>query len=70
MRKDDKAPEYLTVEIKGAGESWGVIHATQKEYKTGTAGYFLVGKVSNPENPLARYQININVMLIGSKPKK
>ena len=70
MKRDDKAPEYLTVEIKSGGELWGVVHALPKEYKTGTAGYFLVGKVSNLENPLARYQVNINVMLIGSKPKK
>jgi len=70
MKMDNKAPEYLTVEIKSGGESWGVVHAIPKEYKTGTTGYFLVSKVSNPENPLARYQVNINVMLIGSKTKK
>jgi hypothetical protein len=70
MKKDEKAPEYLTIEIKAAGESWDVIYAVPRDFNTGSVGYFGVGKIVNPENPLARYQFNMNITLIGSKPKK
>jgi hypothetical protein len=70
MKKDDKAPEYLTIEIKGGGEVWGTVHALPRDFNTGSVGYFGVGKISNPGNPLARYQFNMNITLIGSKPRK
>lgn len=70
MKKDDKAPEYLTIEVKAFGESWGVIHAVPRNFNTGSVGYFGVGKIVNSKNPLARYQFNMNITLIGSKPKK
>jgi len=69
MKKDDKAPDYLTIEIKSLGESWGVVHAMPRDFNTGSVGFFGVGKISNPANPLARYQFNMNITLIGSKPK-
>jgi len=71
LKKDDKAPEYLTVEIKDPdGKPWGIIHAMPRDFNTGSVGYYGVGKISNPENPMARYQFNMNVTLIGSKPRK
>ena len=70
MKKDGKAPDYLTVEIKALGESWGIIHAMPGNFTTGSVGYFGVGKLSNPENPMARYQLNMNITLIGSRPRK
>jgi len=71
MKRDDKAPEYLTIEVKAAsGESWGTIHGIPRDFNTGSVGYFGVAKLSNPENPIARYQFNLNVTLIGSKTKK
>jgi hypothetical protein len=69
-KKDEKAPEYLTLEISHNGKPWGTIHAIAKEYSTGSAGFYGVGKIINPENPKARYQVNTNLILIGSKPKK
>ena len=42
---DEKAPDYLTVEV---------MHE---------------GKLINTDNPRARYQVNVNVILIGSKHK-
>ena len=71
MKKDDKAPEFLTVEIKDTeGKSWGVVHAMPRNFNTGSVEYFGNGKISNLENPMARYQFNVNIMLIGSKPRK
>jgi len=70
MLKDEKAPDFLTVEIKDMGKSWGMIHAMPREFTTGSVGYFGVGKIFNAENPKARYQLNINVTLIGSKKRQ
>jgi len=70
MKRDGKAADYLTLDVKAFGESWGVIHAVPRNFNTGSVGYFGVGKIINPENPLARYQVNVNITLIGSKPDK
>ena len=68
---DGKAPEFLTVEIKDPeGRAWGIIHAMPRDFNTGSVGNFGVGKIFNMENPKARYQFNMNITLIGSKPKK
>jgi hypothetical protein len=70
MKRDEKAPDYLTVEIKSMGKSYGVIHAMPRAFSTGSVGYYGVGKIFNEENPKARYQVNINITLIGSKKKE
>lgn len=71
MKRDDKAPEYLTLEIKDPdGEPWGTVHAIPRDFNTGSVGFFGVGKIVNPGNPPARYQFNLNMALIGSKPRK
>jgi hypothetical protein len=68
--KDEKSPDYLTLEIKDPeGRSWGVLHAMPRDFTTGSVGYFGVGKIFNTENPKARYQLNLNITLIGSKKK-
>ena len=70
MKRDDKAPEYLTMEIKDPeGKPWGIIHALPRDFNTGSVGYFGMGKIFNPESPVARYQINTNIALIGSKSR-
>ena len=68
-KQDEKMPEYLTVEISHNGELWGSFEVLKKEFKTGSMGFFGVGKMANPEKPAARYQGNMNLVLIGSKPK-
>ena len=71
MKRDEKAPEYLTIEIKGPdGEPWGTVHALPREFNTGSVGFFGMGNIFNPDNPVSRYQFNMNIALIGSKPKK
>ena len=71
MKRDEKAPDFLTIEIKGTdGEPWGTVYAVPRDFNTGSVGFFGVGKIVNPVNPLARYQFNMNIALIGSKPRK
>ena len=68
--KDEKAPEYLTLEIKDPeGRTWGIIHAMAKTFNTGSVGFYAAGKVVNGDNPTARYQLGANITLIGSKQK-
>ena len=65
---DEKMPEYLMVEISYNGESWAKFPILKKEFKTGSIGFYGFNRISNAENPIARYQANINLVLIGSKP--
>jgi hypothetical protein len=70
MKHDEKAPDYLTIEIKHMDESWEVLHAMPRNFTTGSTGFFGVGKIFNPKNPKARYQLNLNIALIGSKKEE
>jgi len=67
---DEKAPEFLTLEIMHNGKQWGTIHAMPKNFSTGSFGFYGNGKIINPDNPKARYQLHTNIILIGSKPEK
>ncbi len=65
--RDADAPPALTIEVKTAsGESWGTMTAGAKEFKTGSVGFYANGKVTNPKTG-ARYQVGMNIILIGSK---
>ena len=65
--KDTAAPATLTLEIRGAaGEAWGTIIASAKEFKTGSVGFYATGKVINPKSG-AKYQVGANIILVGSK---
>jgi hypothetical protein len=68
MTTDEKKPDVLKLDINAWGESWGISHAMPHEFKTGSAGFYGTGKIINPENPKARYQVCVNITLIGSKP--
>ena len=64
---DTDAPPALIIEFKtAAGEVWGTITASEKEFKTGSTGFYANGKVKNPKNGFA-YQVGTNIILIGSK---
>jgi len=41
--------------------------ANQKDFKTGSKGFYANDKIKNPENPVARYQCGLTFTLIGSK---
>jgi hypothetical protein len=56
----------LTVEIKHDDQPVAVITAAEKVFKTGSRGYFGMGKIQIGEK---RYQVQVQLVEIGSKPK-
>jgi hypothetical protein len=56
----------ITIEFKQDSESVGVLTATEKQFKTGSRGYFGMGKLQIGEK---RYQVQVQLVEIGSKPK-
>ena len=68
ITRDADAPANLTVEIRTpTGEVWGTFAAPAKVFKTGSLGFYGAEKVANPKNG-RRYQVGVNIILIGSKP--
>ena len=57
----------LVAEIKdSAGNQVTILSLPEKEFKTGSKGYFGMGKAAIGEK---RYQIQVQMVEIGSKPK-
>ena len=56
----------LSVEIKEDDKVVGMLTAEQKLFKTGSRGYFGMGKIQIGEK---RYQVQVQLVEIGSKPK-
>jgi hypothetical protein len=56
----------LSVEIKENGKVVGELSAAEKLFKTGSRGFFGMGKVQIGEK---RYQVQVQLVEIGSKPK-
>jgi hypothetical protein len=56
----------ITVELKQDGQLIGLLTANPKEFKTGSKGFYGSDKVSLGEK---RYQVQIQLVEIGSKPK-
>ena len=56
----------LIVEIKENGTLVGELSAPEKLFKTGSRGYFGMGKIQIGEK---RYQVQVQLVEIGSKPK-
>jgi hypothetical protein len=68
--RDAKAPASLQVVVCDAnGKEWGRLRPTAKEFSTGSVGFYVAGKVVNPDNPEARYQVGLTFTLVGSKPE-
>lgn len=55
----------VTIQIEG---TINTIPLVPKEFKTGSIGYHGIGKINSPSGK--RYQVNVIVVEIGSKPKK
>ncbi len=68
-KTDEQAPQGLVAEIKDpvSGEIWGSVDLKIKSFATGSKGFYASAKVINPKNPDARYQCNLQMILIGSK---
>jgi hypothetical protein len=56
----------LTVEIKENNTQVGLLTADEKVFKTGSRGFFGMGKIQIGEK---RYQVQVQLVEIGSKPK-
>jgi hypothetical protein len=56
----------LTVEIKQDGQVVGMMMAEEKTFKTGSRGFYGMGKIAIGEK---RYQVQVQLVEIGSKPK-
>ena len=56
----------LSVEIKENEKIVGVLSAVEKIFKTGSRGFFGMGKIQIGEK---RYQVQVQLVEIGSKPK-
>lgn len=66
--RDNKAPGALTVKILGIdGKEMGTFIAGAKQFSTGSVGFYGNGKMVNPDNPEAKYQVGLTFTLIGSK---
>ena len=56
----------ITVEIKQDSQAVGILTAAEKAFKTGSRGFFGMGKIQIGEK---RYQVQVQLVEIGSKPK-
>ena len=56
----------LSVEIKDNDKVVGELVAAEKLFKTGSRGFFGMGKIQIGEK---RYQVQVQLVEIGSKPK-
>jgi hypothetical protein len=56
----------ITVQIKEGEKEVGVLLAAEKVFKTGSKGFFGMGKIAIGEK---RYQVQVQLVEIGSKPK-
>lgn len=56
----------LVVEIKENDKVVGILQAVEKLFKTGSRGFFGMGKIQIGEK---RYQVQVQLVEIGSKPK-
>ena len=56
----------ITVEIKKDDQAVGILTAAEKVFKTGSRGFFGMGKIQIEEK---RYQVQVQLVEIGSKPK-
>ena len=69
-KRDPKAPKFLEITVKDSeGKVWATIYAHDKDFSTGSVGYFASDKLTNPESS-ERYQSSLTFTLIGSKPGK
>lgn len=56
----------LAVEIKENDKVVGMLAAEEKQFKTGSRGFFGMAKIQIGEK---RYQVQVQMVEIGSKPK-
>jgi len=66
--RDKKAPSSLQIIVLDSeGKEWGRMYASGKDFSTGSVGFYANGKLNNPANPDAKYQVGLTFTLVGSK---
>ena len=69
-KRDASAPNTVIATITdGNGKTWGTVALDAKQFSTGSVGFYGNGKVMNPANPEAKYQVGFTLTLVGSKPQ-
>ncbi|MBI4618349.1 MAG: hypothetical protein HY720_32425 [Planctomycetes bacterium] len=67
-KTDPGAPPRLTLTVTDPdGKLWGEVVADGKQFSSGSVGFYANGKITNPGSQ-ERYQVGVNIVLIGSKP--
>lgn len=67
-KRDPNAPKHLEITLKAPdGALWKTTLAQEKIFSTGSVGFYASDKIENPVSH-ERYQISVNITLIGSKP--
>lgn len=67
-KTDPAAPKFLEIIVRGSnGEEWASFPATAKNFSSGAVGYYANTKIGNHVGG-ERYQVGMNLILIGSKP--
>jgi hypothetical protein len=56
----------LSIELKENDKIVGMLTAPEKQFKTGSRGYYGMAKIQIGEK---RYQVQVQIVEIGSKPK-
>jgi hypothetical protein len=56
----------ISFEIKKDNQAVGIMPAAEKVFKTGSRGFFGMGKIQINDK---RYQVQVQLVEIGSKPK-
>jgi hypothetical protein len=64
--KKEGDKKMITIEIKDGDKQVGVLMAEEKVFKTGSRGFYGMGKIPIGEK---RYQVQVQLVEIGSKPK-
>ncbi len=60
----------ITVKFFIDGEEAGAILLTAKDFKTGSSGFFGQGKIAIGDDAEKGYQVQVQMVKIGSKEKK
>ncbi|GMO24576.1 MAG: hypothetical protein Ta2B_04010 [Termitinemataceae bacterium] len=68
-KRDPNAPKFLEISVKDTeGNEWKKFFAQEKLFSSGSVGFYASEKIENPASH-EKYQVGMNITLVGSKPK-
>jgi hypothetical protein len=69
-KRDSAAPKILEITVKTTdGKEWKTFFAPEKTFSSGSVGFYASEKIENPVSH-EKYQVGMNITLVGSKPKE